>query len=46
MSENSSEAGNESGYEEAYYVTSEYRDSRMYEDELCEPMVEELFSAA
>ena len=42
---NSSEAGNDSGYEEAYYVASEYWDSRIYKDKLCEPMVEELFSA-
>ena len=30
--ENSSETGNDSGYEGAYYVASEYRYSRMYKD--------------
>ena len=40
------ETGSDSGYEEAYYVASEYRDNRMFEDKLCDPMIEELFVAA
>ena len=44
--ENSGEGGSNSGYKEAYFVASEYRASRVFEDELCYPMIEELFIAA
>ena len=36
----------DSGYEDACFVANEYRQERMFEDELCDPMIEELFSAA
>lgn len=36
----------DSGYEEACYVAREYRESRMFEEELSDPMLEELFVAA
>ena len=42
--ENSGENTYDSGYEDAYYVFSEYRDSRVFEDKMCDPMVEKLFA--
>ena len=36
----------DSGYEEAYFVANEYREERVFEDELCKPMIEEMISAA
>ena len=44
--ENSGEQDNDSGYEEAYLVASGYREERVFEDELCDPMIEEMISAA
>ena len=44
--ENSGEEGEDSGYEDVCYIASEYRESRMYEDKLCDPMIEELVAAA
>ena len=35
----------DSGYEDACYIANEYRKERMFEDELCDPMIEELFAA-
>ena len=33
----------DSGYEDAYIVANEYREERVFEDELCDPMIEEFF---
>ena len=44
--ENTGEVGYNSGYKEAYCVASEYRENRMYKEEMSDPMIEELFTAA
>ena len=43
--ENSGVEDKDSGYEDTCYIANEYRESRMYEDELCDLMIEELLAA-
>ena len=38
--ENSVEEGLDSGYEGVCYIANEYRREYMFEDELCDPMIE------
>ena len=44
--ENSEEENEDSGCEDACFIADEYREERMFEDEFCDPMLEELFAAA
>ena len=44
--ENSEEKDGDSGYEDSCFIASGYREERMFEEEFCDPMIEELFSAA
>ena len=44
--ENSGEEDRDSGYEDACFVANEYREERLFEEEFCDPMTEEMFSAA
>ena len=43
--ENSEEEDEDSGCEDACFIAGEYREERMFEDEFCDPMLEELFAA-
>ena len=44
--ENSEESEEDSGYEEACFIADEYRQERLYEEEFCDPMLEDMFAAA
>jgi hypothetical protein len=44
--ENNEESEEDSGYEEACFIVNEYRQERLYEEEFCDPMLEDMFAAA
>ena len=44
--ENNEESEEDSGYEEACFIADEYRQERLYEEEFCDPMLEDMFAAA
>ena len=44
--DNTEEGDEDSGCEDACFVADEYREERLFEDKFCDPMLEELFSAA
>jgi hypothetical protein len=44
--ENSGKEDSDPGYEDTYFVANEYREEHVFKEELCDPMIEEMFSAA
>ena len=44
--ENTEEEDGDSGCEDACFIADEYMEERVFEDEFCDPMLEELFATA